>query len=135
MIGCGDFITGANWEALIYVLDFIQENIMNQNDRLVPAIYEYYFTTGWETKKHLPFLESRMRQTWNSLASILQKGINEKEFTPSLPVEDIAKTIITFYDGINLSCFQLGPEKLQLPNQFDVFRTLLSNCLLQPQPK
>lgn len=108
---------------------------MNQNDRLVPAIYEYYFTTGWETKKHLPFLESRMRQTWNSLASILQKGINEKEFTPSLPVEDIAKTIITFYDGINLSCFQLGPEKLQLPNQFDVFRTLLSNCLLQPQPK
>ena len=61
------------WEALIYILDFIQENIMNQNDRLVPAIYEYYFTTGWETKKHLPFLESRMRQTWNSLASILQK--------------------------------------------------------------
>jgi AcrR family transcriptional regulator len=85
-----------NWEALIYMLDIIQENIMNQNDRLVPAIYEYYFTTGWETKKHLPFLESRMRQTWNSLASILQKGINEKEFTPSLPVEDIAKTIITF---------------------------------------
>ena len=55
-----------NWEALIYVLDFIQENIMNRNVRLVPAIYKYYFTTGWETKKHLPFLESRMRQTWNS---------------------------------------------------------------------
>lgn len=124
-----------NWEALIYMLDIIQENIMNQNDRLVPAIYEYYFTTGWETKKHLPYLESRMKQTWNSLASILQKGINEKEFTPSLPVEDIAKTVITFYDGIILSCFQLGPEKLQLPNQFNVFRTFLSNCLLQPQPK
>ncbi|OCA82240.1 hypothetical protein A8F94_20205 [Bacillus sp. FJAT-27225] len=128
-------LVDTNWEALTYVLDRIQENILNQNDRLVPAIYEYYFTTGWETKKHLPYLESRIRQAWDSLVEILQKGITEKEFTPSLPIEDIAKTIITFYDGIILSCFHLGPDKLKLPNQFQVFRTFLSTCLFGSQQK
>ncbi|WP_442598647.1 TetR family transcriptional regulator [Neobacillus sp. D3-1R] len=118
-----------NWEALIYILDIIQDNIVAQEDRLVPAIYEYYFTTGWATKKHLPFLESRVDQAWKSLVWILQKGIDEKEFSPSVPIEDIAKTIVTFYDGINLSCLQLGPDKLHLPNQFNVFRSFLSTCL------
>lgn len=122
-----------NWEALIFILDTVQENILNQKDRLVPAIYEYYFTKGWETKKHLPFLESRMEAAWNGMALILQKGTDEKEFTPLLPIEDIAKTIITFYDGINLSCFQLGPKKLQLPNQFHIFRVFLSTCLFESQ--
>jgi AcrR family transcriptional regulator len=120
-----------NWEALVFILDTVQENILHQKDRLVPAIYEYYFTKGWETKKHLPFLESRMEEAWNNMALILQKGMDEKEFTPSLPIEDIAKTIITFYDGINLSCFQLGPEKAQLPNQFHIFRVFLSTCLFE----
>jgi hypothetical protein len=124
-----------NWEVLSIILDLIQENILNQKDRLVPAIYEYYFTTGWETKKHLPFLETRMEQIWKGLVLILQKGIHEKEFSPILPIEDVAKTIITFYDGINLSCFQLGPDKLQLPNQFIVFRSFLSTCLFDSKNK
>lgn len=124
-----------NWEALEFILDTLQENILNQTDRLVPAIYEYYFTKGWETKKHLPLLESRVEQAWNGLAWILQKGVNEKEFTPSLPIEDIAKTIITFYDGVYLNCFQLGPTKIQLPNQFHVFRMFLSTCLFESRSK
>ncbi|WP_010677393.1 TetR family transcriptional regulator [Bacillus timonensis] len=124
-----------NWEALEFILDNVQENILNQTDRLVPAIYEYYFTKGWETKRHLPFLEARVEQAWNGLAFILQKGIDEKEFTPSLPTEDIAKTILTFYDGIMLTNFQLGPEKLQLPNQFHVFRVFLSTCLFESKNK
>ena len=122
-------LVDTNWEALTFILNSIQESILNQTDRLVPAIYEYYFTIGWETKKHLPFLEIRIEEAWNSLASILQKGIDEKEFTPSLPIEDIAKTILTFYDGIMLNNFQLGPEKLQLPNQFRVFQHFLFTCL------
>ncbi|WP_316572316.1 hypothetical protein [Neobacillus sp. YIM B06451] len=118
-----------NWDALALILDTVQENIVNQTEQLVPAIYEYNFTVGWESKKHLPFLESRIKQAWNSIAMVLQKGIDEQEFTPLLPVEDIAKTIVSFYDGIYLNCFQLGAEKLQLPKQFHVFRSFLYNCL------
>lgn len=124
-----------NWEALEFILDTLQENILNQTDRLVPAIYEYYFTKGWETRRHLPLLESRVEQAWNGLAWILQKGVDEKEFTPSLPIGDIAKTIITFYDGVYLNCFQLGSKKLQLPNQFHVFRVFLSTCLFESRSK
>jgi AcrR family transcriptional regulator len=124
-----------NWEALVYILDTVEDNIIHQKDRLVPAIYEYYFTTGWETKKHLPFLESRLEQTWNRFMTILQKGIDDKEFSPSLPIADVTKTMITFYDGILLNNFHLGPDKLQLPNQFRVFRTFLSTCLFDSKNK
>ncbi|MEH7094885.1 TetR family transcriptional regulator [Neobacillus vireti] len=118
-----------NWEALTFVLKTIQEAIENQSDDLVPAIYEYYFTTGWGTKKHLPLLENRIEQTKNSFVSILQKGINDKEFSPKIPIEDIARTIITFCDGMYLGSFHLGPEKVKLKNQFQAFLHYLSSAL------
>jgi AcrR family transcriptional regulator len=118
-----------SWEVLILVLDQIETTIENQSDLLVPAIYEYYFTIGWQTKNHLPLLEKRIEQAKDSFAAILNKGKAAGEFSPLLPVEDIARTIITFCDGIYLSSFHLGPGKAALKNQFKVFRTYLASIL------
>jgi AcrR family transcriptional regulator len=118
-----------NWEVLQFILDQIQDGIENQSDRLVPAIYEYYFTVGWGSKKHLPLLEERIQQMKNLFTSIISRGMEEKEFSPTLPIAQIARTIITFCDGIYLSSFHLGPEKVDLPDQFHTFRTYLKSAL------
>jgi AcrR family transcriptional regulator len=118
-----------NWQALSILLEQIQSVIENQSDLLVPAIYEYYFTTGWGTKRHLPLLEKRIEQAKDSFAAILKRGEETGEFHSELPVDDIARTIITFCDGIYLSSFHLGPDKVALKNQFAVFRHYLTSIL------
>lgn len=118
-----------NWEALLYILDSIQDAIENERDLLVPAIYEYYFTTGRSTKKHLPFLETRISQAQESLSLIINRGVEDKEFSPVLPINDIARTIITFCDGIYLSCFHLGPVKTNIKGQFHAFHSYLALAL------
>lgn len=116
-------------QAITYVLAQIEEGIQLQKDPLVPAIYEYYFTKGRGTKKHLLLLESRIEQAEKSLVQILQKGIDEQEFQPALPIEDIARTILTFSDGMYVNSFHLGPEKVKLKSQFATFRHYLFTVL------
>lgn len=118
-----------NWGALTFLLEQIEENIVSQSNLLVPAIYEYYFTIGWQTKKHLPLLEARIEQTRNGFISIIQKGMEENEFSPRLPIEGIASTIITFCDGIYINCFHLGPDKTNVKKQFQAFRAYLAFAL------
>lgn len=118
-----------NWEVLLFILDQIQEGIENQSDHLVPAIYEYYFTVGWGSKKHLPLLEARIEEMKDSFMFIIRRGKEEEEFFPKLPIADIARTILSFCDGIYLSSFHLGPEKVDLQNQFQAFRTYLASAL------
>ncbi|WP_413299521.1 TetR family transcriptional regulator [Bacillus sp. 1P10SD] len=120
-----------NWGALTFLLDQIQEIINSQSNLLLPAIYEYYFTIGWQTKKHIPLLEARIKQAMNGFISIIEKGKNEKEFSPILPIEDIAGTILTFCDGIYVNCFHLGPEKSNVYKQFQAFRSYLALALFK----
>jgi AcrR family transcriptional regulator len=119
----------SNWAVLNSLIDGIAQSIANQEDKLVPAIYEYYFTIAWKSKKHLPSLETRIEQVKEIFACIIRKGIQENEFKSDIPVDDVARTIITFCDGLNLSTFHLGPEKVSLRNQFEVFKAFLKNCL------
>lgn len=114
-----------NWEALLYILNSIQDAIENGSDLLVPAIYEYYFTTGRITNKHLPFLENRFEQAREGFSAIIHKGVEENEFSPIVPIKDIAGTIITFCDGLYIGCFHLGPVKTNLRTQFEAFQTYL----------
>jgi AcrR family transcriptional regulator len=116
-------------QVLTLVLAQIEEAIEGQKDSLVPVIYEYYFTTGWGTKKHLLMLEKRIEQAHKSLVQILEKGVADNEFRPELPIEDIASTILTFSDGIYVNSFHLGPEKVKLKSQFAAFRHYLSSVL------
>jgi AcrR family transcriptional regulator len=119
----------SNWEALTYILSMIQVGIETQTDVLVPVIYEYYFTVGWNTKKPLPLLERRIEQTKQSLMEILQKGVDEKEFSTKISIEDIARTIITFCDGIYMSSFLLGAEKVKVGNQFKTISQYIASVL------
>lgn len=118
-----------SWQVLTDIIDNIAMAIEQQQDKLVPAIYEYYFTRAWESKRHLPSLELRFESVKDHLAYILQKGIDDKEFTCKAPVEDVARSIITFCDGIYVGSFHLGPEKIQLRKQFNVFKTYIQTCL------
>jgi AcrR family transcriptional regulator len=112
-------------QVLTLVLAQIEEGIEGQRDPLVPVIYEYYFTKGWGTEIHLSLLEQRVEQARKSLVQILEKGVADNEFRPSLPIEDIASTILTFSDGIYVNSFHLGPEKAKLKSQFAAFRHYL----------
>jgi len=120
----------SNWEALCALLEEIQVGIEQQKDPLVPAIYEYYFTMGRGTKKHIALLENRIEQTRQYLVRILQRGVDDGEYSPKVPIEDVARTIITFGDGIYVNSFHLGANNIKIKEQFDAFRNYLAGVLL-----
>ncbi|WP_053365065.1 TetR family transcriptional regulator [Bacillus sp. FJAT-27245] len=120
---------GSNWGALMNMLNEIEDEIANQKNKLVHAIYEYYFTIGWKSKKHLPMLEKRVQEGVSAFAAIIRKGIGEGEFRPLMAPEAIAKSIITFCDGIYVTAFQLGPEKAEVKGQFEVLKSYLQKEL------
>ncbi|MDZ5472187.1 TetR family transcriptional regulator [Bacillus sp. 31A1R] len=122
-----------SWQVLMSIIDTVSDTIEYQKDQLVPALYQYYFTVAWESKKHIPSLEARIEQVKNSLAYIIQRGIEDQEFKCDIPPEDIARTIITFCDGIYISSFHLGPERVALKNQFLTFKSYLRTCLFNNQ--
>ncbi|WP_114572082.1 TetR/AcrR family transcriptional regulator [Exiguobacterium flavidum] len=116
-------------EALEFLLDAVATAIEEQHDPLVPALYEYYFTTGWRSKRHVPGLYLRIEKAVDAVASILERGIASGELPPGLATESIARMVITFCDGIYVNRLQLGPGRIELRKQFDAFRTLLSHTL------
>src|SRR5690606_21937699 len=116
-------------QVLTAIIAQVEIGIASGQDLLVPAIYEYYFTKGRGTNKHLALLESRIEQMLSSLVQILHKGVADQEFHPVLPVEDIARTILTFSDGMYINTFHLGPDKVEINKQFAAFRYYLDSVL------
>jgi AcrR family transcriptional regulator len=120
-----------SWQVLSLVLDQIMDAIENERDYLVPAVYEYYFTVGRKSQKHIADLEIRVENVIKNLSYILNNGVESGEFRPSTSVNATARLITTFCDGIYVHRFHLGPDKIQLKNQFQLFKTYLKSCLIE----
>ncbi|WP_163099012.1 TetR/AcrR family transcriptional regulator [Peribacillus alkalitolerans] len=120
-----------SWQVLSLILDQIMDTIENERDHLVPVVYEYYFTVGRKSQKHIPDLEIRVGNILKNLSFILNNGVESGEFKASTSVNATARLITTFCDGINVHRFHLGPDKIQLKNQFQLFKTYLKGCLLE----
>jgi len=116
-------------EAIEFLIDAVATAIEEQRDPLVPALYEYYFTAGWRSKRHVPGLYLRIEKAVEAVASILERGVLSGEFPPGLATESIARMIITFCDGIYVNRLQLGPERIDLRKQFAAFQSCLSHTL------
>lgn len=119
----------SNWEVLMAIFEGIKDTIEFKKDLLVPAIYEYYFTVGFTTKNHLSSLEERYKKMKDSLSAIIRRGVEEGEFTAVIDCDDMAWSMISFFDGIYIGSFQLGPEKIKIGNQFEVFKSYLKLTL------
>ncbi|WP_108670598.1 TetR/AcrR family transcriptional regulator [Peribacillus acanthi] len=119
-----------SWQVLSLVLDQIRDAIEHESDHLVPAVYEYYFTVGRKSQRHIPDLEARIEGILDSLSMILNRGIESGEFRASIHIKATARIITTFCDGIYVHRFHLGPDKVQLATQFSLFKLYLQSYLL-----
>ncbi len=115
----------SHWKELNDELDGFYELVTGLPESLAPALFEYYFTAGWKSKKHVPLLQARYEKAIKMLVGIIQKGVDAGEFKPVLSVTTISWTIISFLDGIGVANMQLGPEKIKMNEQFEALRSYL----------
>ena len=127
LVKSGDSI----WSQFVTLIQSSEANITNMSSGFAAAIYEFYLVQ-WRTNGNSSLLELRYDRAKEALSNLLLLGIHRGEFTPLLPVDDIACFIISLMDGMTLDCTYLGPDRIKLHSQLEVSMKMLQ-ALLHPQ--
>jgi hypothetical protein len=86
------------------------------NEGLAPAIYEYFLSV--ERKGHVkPLLANRFRRAQDSLNALIEKGVQNGEFHPKLPLSEVSKFLLLFMDGVAVNIIHLGSEHIDMNRQ------------------
>jgi AcrR family transcriptional regulator len=124
--------SGAVWDTLVSLIRGGEHDIDQMASGFANAVYEFYLTRRWN-EHHVPLLEKRYHRALTSLTQYLQKGVDSGEFRPLIPLDDIARVIISMMDGLTLIGAHLGPERIKLHAQMEAFIIMLKS-VLQVQP-
>ncbi|MDQ0195341.1 TetR family transcriptional regulator [Paenibacillus wynnii] len=105
-----------------------KELLSPESGSLTPAFYEY-FLTGWRDEQRRSLLMKRYENGIARFARLLQLGVDQQEFAPILPIEDIARIIASFQEGIMTHTLAVGPEQshteIQLASMVNYLNQLL----------
>jgi AcrR family transcriptional regulator len=117
------------WEALERMLQLQKEELSRIQSSKVPAVYEY-FVTGWRDERKRERLVLRSERSVRRLVQFLQVGVDRGEFSPALPLELIAKVMMSQFEGIMIHTLAIGPEHADTFRQLDVLITHMKSLLL-----
>ncbi|GLX71047.1 TetR family transcriptional regulator [Paenibacillus glycanilyticus] len=94
-----------------------------------PAFYEY-FLTGSRDGARKSMLLKRYEDGINRFSELLQRGIDQDEFKPQMPVRDIARIIASYQEGIVTHSVAVGTEtansQVQIQALLDYLKQLLN---------
>ncbi|MBU9712181.1 TetR/AcrR family transcriptional regulator [Evansella tamaricis] len=119
----------STWKEVNDMIDDFRDFIEGMPESLAPALFEYYFTTGWHSHKHLPILESRYGKAIQMMVHLFEEGVESGEFQPQLPLDSIAWTLISFFDGLGFAMMQIQRELFQMDEQIESIRFYLKSAL------
>ena len=88
-------------------------------DPLAPSKLEY-FITGRNDKRKQEHARERFRQAYQITESIIEEGVKAGEFAPRFDTGVIAKSIITYTDGLGVDHAVLDSESIQLKEQTEL---------------
>ena len=88
------------------------------NESIYPAIYEFWISS-WREPRAKKFFLKRYDKVVTLLSDLLIAGIENGEFKPLLPVEDVVKIMMSNIDGILIHCLAFGAEKIDADHQID----------------
>ncbi|OWA33405.1 hypothetical protein B9G55_22300 [Saccharibacillus sp. O16] len=116
------------WAVIQQIYDRQLHDLENYGGGIVPAFYEY-FLVGWRDAPRSELLHQRYEKGIKLFEQLLQAGVERGEFTPSLPLSDIAKLISSFQEGIVTHAITIGLEKANTHLQFAALLQYLYNLL------
>lgn len=120
--------TGSVWKAVERMLEQQTEYFKSIRDSIAPANYEFHLT-GWRETHHSKYILKRYKSSNKALTDFINKGVETGEFKPRLPVAVITKFVISFFDGLGIDTFYVGPENTNVAGQIGALRDFLKDCL------
>lgn len=116
------------WGAIQLVLSGIAEEVKHSRESFAPVIFEYFMRSYRDTsREHL--LREQYHRGVSIWVSAIEKGIASGEFTPKLPAQTIAQTVVSLVDGMYCDSLQLGHAPLNVDEQMTAVRFFLANVL------
>jgi AcrR family transcriptional regulator len=120
--------TSHAWEAVERLLQFFEESFGGEDDGFMLVVMEYFFS-GWRHRERRLLLEDRFDNAVRFYTAIFERGVRQGDFHPRAPLEDIARTLVTFIDGGILASMHLGKEKSGVLQQMKLVKEFLRNVL------
>lgn len=88
------------------------------DESIYPAIYEFWIS-GWREPRAKEFFMNRYEKLVQLFSDLIHEGIEQGEFHPSIPVEDIVKIIMSSVDGILVHSLAFGANTIGANHQVD----------------
>ncbi|WP_284645728.1 TetR/AcrR family transcriptional regulator [Paenibacillus silviterrae] len=117
-----------NWAKIEYALKTIGEEVKNARNSFMPVIFEYFMRSYRDASREqtLIYQYNEGLKVW---ISVLEQGVAAKEFHPQMQIEAIARSIITFIDGMTCDAMQMDSQQLQIDQQIEVLVFYLRHVL------
>ncbi|WP_058301970.1 TetR family transcriptional regulator [Gorillibacterium timonense] len=117
---------GAAWQAIEQLLG--QMGASEVEDSLTIALMEYYLDKGRNEEKRR-VQEKRYERVVAFVSAFLNKGVERGEFQPLLPVDTIARMIVSVSEGVHIDSLIIGTGPLKVSEQAAGFSMMLHHLL------
>lgn len=117
---------GSAWPAIEQLLG--QMGASQEEDSITVALMEYYLENGKDERKRL-IQAQRYERVVAFVEAFLQKGTENREFRPLLPLGTIARMFVSINEGVHIDSMIIGTESLRVPEQAAGFSMMLRHLL------
>ncbi|WP_245954547.1 TetR/AcrR family transcriptional regulator [Paenibacillus flagellatus] len=119
----------APWEAVGRFLRDQLARAADADNGLAPVLYEYLIV-GRKEERRMKLIGERHDAVFGAIERLLRSGAEAGTFRPTIPVEAIALTVMSFLDGMFFESIVSGPERIRLDDQFRVLSDMLRSVLM-----
>ncbi|MET3291158.1 UNVERIFIED_CONTAM: AcrR family transcriptional regulator [Brevibacillus sp. OAP136] len=116
------------WNTIQQVLSEIAVELTQTRESFAPVLFEY-FMRSYRDPSREQALMNQYNQGVLIWTAAIEKGVSLQEFKPKLPAETIAKTIVSFIDGLYCDALQLGHTALDIDGQKQAILFYLAHAL------
>lgn len=119
-----------SWQQLANWIWKQYKEIENIDQTLLLANSEFFMSANYKTNKEsYPYITARYERIIDVLTRFFEQGIVQGDLSPRLPVESIARYLVSFIDGLMMGTAHLGSERTKVKDQVDTLLFTLKEML------
>lgn len=116
------------WQRIENYIDSIKLYSNNIQNSILPIVYEYSIT-AWKDETRKKYLSDRYDLGIKYIKDLIEEGINSKEFSINVDINQLSSFIVSAFEGINTLSVSLGSEEIESNSQFDFVKYILKKEL------
>ncbi|WP_213522193.1 TetR family transcriptional regulator [Paenibacillus sp. J31TS4] len=116
------------YEAIRSLLQMQEDAVTGAAESFTPTLLEYLLIARKEKERHVK-LSMRYDLGYRLLKELLQAGVNRGEFNPLIPVDQIAHTMLSLFNGMTMNALSAGDKKINVKGQMEVLDLSLRHLL------